>query len=261
MTKRILFLIVLLGLLVIACTLPKPTRTVVITKQLDDTKSIELCLNVTCGSNTYCSWGSCVCNQGFKVCADQCILNDSCCSNSDCSIDQTCRSGICASIPSTPVEKPNAILNPQINKTEQLDVECKSNQEKTANNQCTCRQGTRWCDSQYKCIPLDDCCISAECRGTKYCQPFTTSANVCFQTAVDGKVCQRIPQGRTTSIMLASYGFKTNVSNAMFADWVTLDLNGITYSELVEEDTVPFNDGIKIWIDDISVHGGKCVTI
>ena len=51
------------------------------------------CSGVSCGSNAYCSGGSCYCNSGYKKCSGSCISNSSCCGG--CSSNQTCQNGSC----------------------------------------------------------------------------------------------------------------------------------------------------------------------
>ena len=109
------------------------------------------CSGVSCGSNAYCSGGSCYCNSGYKKCNGSCISNSSCCGG--CSSNQTCTNGSCVTnTPSDPCS----------------GVSCGSN--------AYCSGGSCYCNSGYEgnassgCTAVSkDPCKGVSCSGGKVC--------------------------------------------------------------------------------------------
>ena len=109
------------------------------------------CSGVSCGSNAYCSGGSCYCNSGYKKCNGSCISNSSCCGG--CSSNQTCTNGSCVTnTPSDPC----------------AGVSCGSN--------AYCSGGSCYCNSGYEgnassgCTAVSkDPCKGVSCSGGKVC--------------------------------------------------------------------------------------------
>jgi len=235
----------------------------------DDTtyaQDIELCLGVSCPLNSVCQAGNCICDQDYKVCGSSCIPDASCCTDSDCSDDKVCKLGFCTI--KEPTDDTTDETNSGSDKDSSADdsdekpLTCVSNKEKDKDGDCVCRKATRWCDVQDKCIPISACCGHSDCSGDDYCQPFISSVNFCLKSNIDDKKsCRRIAEAKSTYMELSGYGFNIEVADALYKENVDLRLNSILYEDIVSGEMIPFNDDLEIYVDDISLHGGKCVDL
>ena len=181
------------------------------------------CSGVSCGSNAYCSGGSCYCNSGYKKCNGSCISNSSCCGG--CSSNQTCTNGSCVTnTPSDPCSGVSCGANAYcsggscycnsgyegnassgctaVSKDPCKGVNC-SGGKVCSNGSCVCPSGKKECNGS--CISSSECC--GGCPSGKKCSngtcvtdhthsyscPSGSQASSCsssqVQTGTPSKVC------------------------------------------------------------------------
>lgn len=110
------------------------------------------------------SYTQCVCNDGYKLCGKDCIPQNSCCTNSDCSGGKVCTGGICTCPGGT------IFCNGQCTKGNCCaDADCGINRVCTE-NQCIfgCTGETKQCGNT--CIPKNSCCTDSDCADGGKCK-------------------------------------------------------------------------------------------
>jgi len=135
---------------------------------------IDPCADVSCEQNMICEEGSCVCDAGMKSCNGACIAQDACCSDADCA-SGTCQNNTCV-------------------------LQCDFG-EVFEDGECQCAEDRKYCREQDKCIPLDSCCIHAQCDSFERCVPLQTRARLCAEF-----------DGKSTCRMLADIGFDDRIT-------------------------------------------------
>ena len=237
MKLRIILCLLVILVLFSACAKDEITASAIsdlpVEKQIEveaKVTSAEACMNVACNSNNHCVAGDCVCNDGYKECNDECILNGACCTEDDCEADESCRDYACA------------------------PDNCKVHEEYDAEkNKCVCDSDSRFCSIQRKCIPKGNCCLHSECSNSDYrCVPTNSLAVLCI-----AKQCKSVDADREASFLVKGVRYDVKINHFLQDGGIDITVNAIDY-------TVPKNGvqtigaGVDLYIEDIEIIGGHC---
>lgn len=194
--------------------------------------SVEECMNVACGSNSRCIDGDCVCNEGYKDCNGECILEKDCCTEDDCETDESCRDHMC------------------------IPDNCGVNEEfDTAKQKCDCDEDSVYCAAQRKCIPKDNCCTHAGCDSDYRCVPTDRFVVLCIDSGK--KQCRSVHTGRTESFFMEGVRYDVEINKFLQNDGVDIDVNGVNH--LIAKDEIEdIAETVSMYIDDIEDVGGGC---
>lgn len=197
--------------------------------------SAEACMNVVCGSNSKCENGKCICNEGYKKCNGECILNQDCCTEDDCASSERCRNHTC--IPN------NCRLNEVIDPVK---------------NECVCDDDSKYCSMQKKCIPNDNCCMHADCESDYRCVPTGRLAVLCIDAGK--KQCKSVHPDRPESFFVDGVRYDVEINGFLQDGGIDLDVNDINHvfaPDAVEK----IGDNINIYLDEAQDVGGNCKSV
>lgn len=253
MKKIILFIFIVTALFLAACTLEQTNsanennqdiqgqtdQNQQVTIIQDEHGVIELQPNqrLKCGANQVVQGTQCVCQEGYKICNRECVPLDYCCSDSDCS-QGICTNGVCN--------------NPCDEKLCPYNQVCSSN-----TGECSCKQGTKWCARQQRCIGIKQCCESANCnqvRDGESCTDIFMTLNVCTN---GGSRCKFIREDLTSSLDQNEFYF----SEVYEGDMIDIQINGESFENVLVPNTLTLANGSEAIIKDLNVRGGLCKTI
>jgi len=238
--KKIMFLIVLiLVLLLSGCAKNEITASAIkdlpVEKKLEVEAKVtatEACMNVVCGSNSKCVAGECVCNDGYKICNGECILNQDCCTEDDCDSNERCRNHTC--IPN------NCRLNEVIDPVK---------------NECVCDDDSNWCAMQKKCIPKDNCCMHGDCESDYRCVSTSRLAVLCIDAGK--KKCKSVHPDRPESFFVEGVRYDVEINTFLQDGAIDLDVNDVNHV-FAADDVEKIGDNINIYVDEMQDIGGNC---
>jgi hypothetical protein len=193
--------------------------------------------NVSCGENAYNNAGTCMCAGGFKKCGDKCIAQRLCCSNSEClSADKVCTNGVC-------VDRPICAYN------QVWDLGFK---------ECLCKEGTKFCQAQGKCIDEKSCCDYMDCRfGQERCAATTYSASVCMSAGM--RKCRVVNEGVPTQFAIPAGEFTVLLQNVFEGPVFDLKVNNDSLRRLhINESNKIANGSINLYVESMEIFGGYC---
>ncbi len=225
-------LVLAVMLLVSACS-QQTTMAQPLNNTVPETK--DSCAEKQCGENTYCELGQCMCLGGYKLCGENCILERSCCDDTECPSGKACVTGVCTD---RPVCGFNEVWN-------------------DAYKECLCEEGNKYCREQGKCIPADSCCSHIDCRGGDRCAPTTYSATVCLQSVT--KKCSMIHEGTISKFMTPVGDYEITLVNLLEGPLFDLKVNNDSIRRLrLDEVNTVGNGTAKVFVEGMTVFGGIC---
>jgi len=237
MKNAVIYLtLISLVLLIIACG-----KNTIIAEQPDNELMQKIsyeqkCKSIVCLQNQQCDAGNCVCAEGFKDCKGNCIIKESCCSDSDCANWQVCG---------------------EDSKCHNEQKKCEFNQKwDSVKDECACVQGTKFCERQKECIPNNSCCTATDCTLRRdLCVQTSYAASTCIKDPT--MHCKSIVEGQKGIFSLGNETYKITVSNILEAGETALQING-------KEQTIQLNtsqnlsDNSEIYVEQIKTLGGAC---
>jgi len=195
--------------------------------------SVEACMNVECGSNSKCVDGKCVCNEGYKKCNGECILNDDCCTENDCGARESCRDHKC------------------------IPDNCKVNEKyDSEKNKCVCDADSKYCATQHKCIPKKNCCMHAECDSDYRCTETNYLVTICI-SGEDKKQCKSVYDDRGEAFFIDAERFDVEIVEVLQGDAVDLKINDIMVP-VVGDTLEKLDEKVFAYIEKIEPIGGYC---
>lgn len=201
---------------------------------LEANVTMDPCENIACGANSHCDNGNCVCDADYKQCNDACITKSACCTDTDCAVGKVCKDSACTETGCSYYQK--------------YDY---------AKKTCVCNDQAKWCASQNKCIPKDNCCIHSNCDSSEACVPTQFLASVCIQK--DKKMCRGLPEGRRESFVFSTDARYSVVLKGVLQDGkVLLAVDDKDISLSVKE-TYNLGSNVTLFIEDeLDIMGGNC---
>ena len=239
MKLKILFGLLIILILISGCAKNQITASAIkdlsIEKKIDieaKITSTEACMNVACGSNSICENGNCICNDGYKKCNGECILNKDCCTEDDCDSGESCRNHIC------------------------IPDNCRINEIFDASkNKCVCDEDSKYCSMQKQCIPKKNCCMHADCESDYRCVPTGKLAVLCITGG--NKQCKSVHPDRQESFFVKGVRYDVIINGFLQHGGIDLDVNDINH--VFEADAVEkIGDNINIYLDEAEEIGGHC---
>lgn len=198
----------------------------------------QACATLTCRTNEQCKNGACVCADNFKDCGGMCIPTTSCCSHDDCTEESFCDTdNHCHKKPQT----------------------CDYNQQwNTATESCSCISGTKFCETQNKCIPQHHCCVVEDCTLRRdVCVPTIYSASVCINDPKQH--CRNILEGAQQRFTLETKSFEILLQN-IFQDGAARLLIDENATTATINETVQIDDETTLLVEGVKSLGGTCKT-
>lgn len=174
--KLKLLLAIISLFLIAACTQTQPVQEEVI-------EEINPCSDIVCNENQGCFNGTCICDKNFKKCGEECISKEDCCTDKDCGENEICQDNKCVFSCETMLCPYNQVCDEDL-------------------KECTCKQGTLWCDYQEKCLKEDICCDAYDCKGNKKCTIAMFSVYICFEG--EQTTCKYV--GENSFVNIYTYG-------------------------------------------------------
>jgi len=193
--------------------------------------SAEACADVVCNSNSKCVNGDCVCNDGYKKCSDQCILEIQCCKDSECGEYESCKENQCST--------DNCGVNAAFD---------------TAKNQCECNADSQYCPAQKSCIPKSNCCMNSYCDSDERCVYTKYLAVICIE-----KQCKSVTLDRGESFLMGGVRYEVDITNFLQNDGIDLTVNDAPMI-LRGDQAKSIGDNIEITLESIESAGGNCKT-
>ncbi|MBW3004506.1 DUF4318 domain-containing protein [Candidatus Woesearchaeota archaeon] len=239
MKSRIILSLLIIIILASGCAKNQITASAIkdlpIEKKLDVEAKItssEACMNVVCGSNSQCENGECICNDGYKKCNGECILNKDCCTEDDCDSEESCRDHSC--IPNNC--KLNEVADP-------------------VKSECVCDADSKYCTMQKQCIPKKNCCMHADCESDYRCVPTGRLAVLCVSSGK--KQCKSVHSDRPESFFIDGVRYDVEINNFLQEGGIDLDVNDINHVFAADE-VEKIGDNVNIYIDEVEDIGGHC---
>jgi len=201
----------------------------------DDSLADPACADVTCEGEQTCVSGDCVCGSGLKECNDQCIDENSCCSNDDCGSGSNCESRSCV------FDCSNLVCAE--------GMTCSTSQKR-----CVCPTNYNWCERQQKCIPADHCCSRFDCRNNERCTDTITTAEICVEES--GRACKIFNTVGRKTLTLPGGDYKINLTRVSFLDSIDLVVNNESFT-LGKDQRKSLGDS-TVYIQKFREVGGEC---
>ncbi|VVB81953.1 Uncharacterised protein [uncultured archaeon] len=196
-----------------------------------ESSPVDLCKDVNCTNGQVCNAGKCACSAEQKLCGNECIPKERCCTNSDCDTG-LCANGVC--------------ITPK---------ECEFGQ-RSQDGECKCAEGKFYCEEQKTCIDNNKCCRHTECQSFEKCMQTNLKTSLCIEIE-EKKVCKTfMDQDRTETYDVKNNTFKAKPTNWWNDQSVTFDVNNqsirLKFNELTN-----FSNA-TIYQEGITVTGGYC---
>jgi len=196
-----------------------------------DVKS-DLCEGISCGDNSRCVSGECVCDSGFKRCNEKCIADNLCCDSGDCSLGEYCAKGIC------------------------VRHVCPFNQVYSNDKEkCVCDDSSKWCSEQEKCLPKGNCCVHADCGNDYACAETYFLALVCVD---DGREkCRSTLEGQNSVFYVSGVSYDITVQSVS-EDFVSLKVNDLSIDALPVNAPHGLAENAQVYVEQTRMVGGSC---
>lgn len=206
-------------------------------QQLNETIAQDSCFGIVCGENEICIEGSCGCAEDYKTCNNQCIPENSCCSDDECGIGESCVNNACT--------------------FSCENVQCESNKICSEKRQgCFCKEGYKWCELQNSCIPEDHCCTRFECDRDQRCIDTAIRAEVCLEKDNDMN-CKILNDLDAKEFLVGGIAFEILLSDNFYTEMATILINEQSHNmtpglrKLIES-------GAIVWLRNFDEVGGSC---
>jgi len=201
---------------------------------------LDPCAEVSCGKNALCDAGACMCAPKYEDCdaanpGNNCVSPGGCCSDADCTENEICNTAAECEYSCDKVEC-------DVNKV------CYPKQEG-----CFCPDGTKWCDLQNLCIPLDNCCGKFDCGREQVCSKTIESGKICL--IGEQKICKFLG-GVAKDFGIDGKTFTIGAKKFHYNEYVLLQVNDEEYQMSAGENITI--DGIIIQLDLLKTTGGQC---
>ncbi len=194
--------------------------------------SVDQCQDVTCPEGQTCREGECTCSSSKKVCGEECIDKDECCTSEDCSSGY-CKEGVCFAA-----------------------EECKYG-EVLKSGECDCGPDMKLCPEQNKCIKREACCIHGQCSGAKYerCVPTGWTTRFCLETN-EKEICRSLADNNREEYLSLEESLRVKATDWWSDGSITFTINN--ESIRIDEGKTQKYNNITIFHEGIEATGGFC---
>ncbi len=191
----------------------------------------DSCAAVTCPTGQTCTSGKCTCPFGEKMCDNECIDKDACCTDKECP-SGVCTDGECAAAP-----------------------DCNYG-ETFKKGECQCASDKTYCKEQGKCIERDDCCVHSQCDTFERCVPTDFRVSLCAKVD-EKKICKIVAERNRTEL----YEIKESVFTVRPLKWLSdgsIELNVSNETIRLAENVTTAYGNVTLFQEGIEVTGGYC---
>ncbi len=226
----ILFLIFLVACQPYIQTVPTSQHQGAVVVELSEAQT-DLCENVTCSDGQVCKDGKCECQNGKKLCGNECIDSKDCCSGKDCA-SGICDEGVCGEAP-----------------------DCRYG-EILKNGKCQCAADKLYCKEQDKCIGRNDCCVHSQCERFERCVETNYRVSLCAKVD-EKKICKIVADRNRTEL----YEIKENTFTVEPLSWLSdgsVELNVSNETIRLAGNVTTQYGNVTLFQEGIEVTGGFC---
>ncbi len=222
--------------LIVACTKTPITEEKITGETVIEEKNP--CADIVCNENQECVDGNCVCEEDFRLCKGDCISEQQCCTDEECSKIEICEVNKCV----FSCEKVLCLHN-QV---------CEEDLKK-----CVCAPNTRLCNYQKKCLKYDRCCDSFDCEGSKKCTLTTFSVNICFEEDKQ-RICKYV--GENSFIYFDLYGnrYKFSLDKIYANNEIKYSIDDKPLQKIKLGDRIKLAPRLYLYLQEIKEIGGIC---
>ena len=177
------------------------------------------------------------CDSGFKLCGEECIPEDGCCSNDECESFQVCQSNEC-------------ILKEDI----LCDVNAFFDDDR---GKCVCEPNKYFCNDQKQCIDLDVCCNRFDCPRSEACAETRLSMYFCFEKNNTILSCKFVTEGLSSLFSFEGSEYTVSLDELYQDEIADIRINNDTFSKITVNDVKQI-DGMDTYIEYFKTFGGTC---